>query len=106
MKTNFNIKGWISDFQIKEGETKEGNKWKSIEFTITEKTAAPNAVRLKLFGIGSDISFVNAFITNNAEGDCITVEFSSIVRKYENRRKGKISYFQENRVLRTYNDYC
>lgn len=99
MSQKFKVSGVISDIVVTENVTKSGEPWKAAEFTVTEEVSKyPNAIRLKQFGIGDKTKYVDSFISSNKSGDRVTVEYSSVVRKYENKKTGKVSFFQENNV--------
>ena len=101
--SNVSMKGIISDIVVNEGTTKKGEQWKAAEFTVTEdlpQDQYPNAVRMKQFGMGEKIKYVDGFLNNNNAGDLVEVEYSSKVRDYTNQNTGKTSYFQENSVFK------
>ena len=97
----FKVTGKISDIVVNSGTTKDNEQWKAAEFTVTELAEEyPNAVRLKQFGAGERVKYVDGFVENNKDGDVVTVEYDSRVRRYDNPKSGKTSFFQENNVWR------
>ena len=87
---------------VKEGKTKDGKEWSSIDFVAEETEGQyPQKGVFSLFKSGEYIKNAKEFSKYNKIGDVVVIDFSMKANEYEGRYYGANSVFKINKETGT-----
>jgi hypothetical protein len=93
------LEGKITNiYEIKEGVTKNGDSYKTIEFRVEETGEYPSSMKFQLFKKGDDVKWIDKFSELTPVNTLVRVEFNSKTSEHNGNVYNNVSAWKVDKL--------